>query len=378
MKSDASNAIIKNFSREFKKPLFHDLDRRFLTIFFCSIVFEIVVVFLLARRPVPEYSDREIAKIQERFAQFVLGETLVGRGDVMTSDLSTSTQSSETDQAGEGDEEVGDGIEESGTGTDEGSGSGEGDGDRDDGGRGPLTENTAENRMSSRIAAAETRRRTREAISGQVSNKGILGLLTGTGSAASGDAVSGILPGGSDSAIDDLDQILSSVDGLRSNGGSGSGGGGGGTGSSVRGGRSGRKADIDDLVSDAETVRMASMSRKGALTVEAPSEVAGTARKSVARSPNAIHEVLLGHISAIRYCYERELKRNPELKGKVTVRITVAPEGSVRKAEIVSSTVSSTRVERCILSRIRLWKDFQPIAPDEGDVTFRQVYAFGY
>ena len=86
----------------------------------------------------------------------------------------------------------------------------------------------------------------------------------------------------------------------------------------------------------------------------------------------------MGHVKAIKYCYERELKRFPTLKGKVAVRVTVNPEGAVKHVEIVSSTLNNDRVERCIVSRIRLWKDFKAIDPKEGDVTFRQVYAFGY
>ena len=112
--------------------------------------------------------------------------------------------------------------------------------------------------------------------------------------------------------------------------------------------------------------------------IETPADVVGRGRRSIYRSPEAIQEVLLAHVPAIRYCYERELKRDPDLKGKVSVRITVGPDGTVKNATIVSSTLNNERVERCILARIRLWKDFKPIDPSEGDVMFRQVYAFGY
>ena len=224
----------------------------------------------------------------------------------------------------------------------------------------------------------------RESISREVSNRGLLGLLTGTGSAAQGEAVSGVVtgPGGREGVGEDLDRVLANVDGLKTQGVSGLGGEGGGSGSGtgggVRGERSGEKATIDDLVSELGTTRSHTVSRKGELSIEAPAEVEGSGRKSVYRSPDAIQEILLRHVPAIRYCYERELKRFPDLKGKVTVRITVAPDGSVKEAVIVDSTLNNDRVERCILARIRLWKDFQPIDAEEGDVSFRQVYAFGY
>lgn len=157
--------------------------------------------------------------------------------------------------------------------------------------------------------------------------------------------------------------------------------GGNGTGNgvgSVKGGRSSKQAGIDDLVSDLGSASSGSISRKGEVMVEAPSELVGRGSRSAYRSPEAIQEVLLEHNSAIRYCYERELKRNPNLKGKLSVRITVGADGHVTKAEIVNSTLNNARVERCILARIRLWKDFHPIDSGEGEITFRQIYAFGY
>jgi len=360
---------------EFRKPFYQDWNRDFFLILLITLALETMLIFWIAKRPVPDYSEREIAHIQERFASFVLRETPRQSAQDLASSGGVSGMD-DGDVTDEGAEEVSEGDEESverGDGEAPGDGAGEGPGGTPEGG--------AARRVIDRAMAAEARRRTREAISGQVSNKGLLGLLTGTGSAATGDAVAGFTGlGDAGGDVGDLDNILSSVNGLKSGGSSaGIGGPGGGPGGgSIRGGRSGRQATIDDLVSDVETAHSSEMSRQGAMVVEAPSEVDGTARRSVARSANAIHEVLLGHVSAIRYCYERELKRNPELKGKITVRITVASDGTVSNAEIVSSTMNNSRVERCILARIRLWKDFKPIDSGEGEVTFRQTYTFGY
>ena len=339
-----------------------------------------VVVYILSQRPVPEYSEREIAQIQERFANFVLGEDLDRRRTgTIASTTGTAMSGDEegiSEELGEGGEGEGEG---GGTGGEEGGrGTGEGMGEGDAGGF----------RRPTRVEAAEARRRTREAISREVSNRGILGLLTGTGRAAEGEAVSSLFTstGTGTGADDDLDKVLSSVNGLKAQGalepggGGGGGEGGEGGGGGVRGTRSGRQATIDDLVTESEDgVRSSqSLSRRGELVIEAPTEVAGRGRKSIYRSPEAIQEVLLSHNAAIRYCYERELKRNPTLKGKISVRITISPDGQVKDATVVSSTLNSERVERCIIARIRLWKDFKPIDPSEGDVTFRQVYTFGY
>jgi TonB family protein len=372
--TDAST-LNPNIVKEFQKSFFQDWDKQFVTILFLSIFAEAVFVFIMARRPVDIYSEQEISRIQERYVNFILKEELIKEESESkigpVSGIGEGTVDKGT-TAGDAELEKGKGEKERGSGTGDNAG-----------GRGER--GTAGGREAARVAATEARRISREQISQEVSRKGLLGLITGTGSSTQGESVSDFfIDAGSrgGDVSNDLDQVLSSVDGLKIQGqgssGLGEGGGGGQGGQTARGTRSNKNASIDDLISDLGSAGSGQLSRSGELIVEAPSDVGGMGRKSIYRSPDAIHEVLLSHVPAVRYCYERELKRNPELKGKIVVKITVAADGSVSEAEIVSSTLNSERVERCILARIRLWKDFQAIDPKEGDVTFRQVYTFGY
>lgn len=362
-KENVKKSFEQRIVQEFQKPFFQKWDIDFIRILILTLVLEGVMIILLASQPVPVHSEKDITRIQERFANFILEESVRQDRDIIAADGSGAVVETEV-------EDLGDGGEGQGTGGGVGDGTGDGEG----GGEGSALATRAEARM----AASEARRRSREAISQEVSSKGILGLLTGTGSAAEGDAVAGFFSNGTGAGSgEDLDEVLASVDGLKTQGTAGGSGGTGGSGGR-RGGRSGRKADIDDLVSDLAGTQSEALSRHGELRIEAPSDVEGRGRKSIYRSPEAIQEVLIAHNAAVRYCYERELKRTPTLKGKISVRITVDPNGYVKGAEIVTSTLNNTRVERCILARIRLWKDFQPIRAEEGDVTFRQTYTFGY
>jgi TonB family protein len=124
-------------------------------------------------------------------------------------------------------------------------------------------------------------------------------------------------------------------------------------------------------------MRLGSASRKGALKIDRTSDVSGAAQRNTARSPESLREVTLRHVPAIKYCYERSLRQNPSLAGKVVVRITVSPDGTVYDVSVISSTLNDEKAEQCILARIRQWKDFEPIAPSEGSVAFKQTYAFG-
>jgi len=61
--------------------------------------------------------------------------------------------------------------------------------------------------------------------------------------------------------------------------------------------------------------------------------------------------VVKRNLAAIRYCYQREVNLNPSLAGKVTVRFTIAADGSVSSATTKSSTLNSPAVETCINGR---------------------------
>jgi TonB family protein len=221
----------------------------------------------------------------------------------------------------------------------------------------------------------------REALSREVSGKGILGMMTGVNVEPVAGGGSGIGEG----LEGEVGELLSSLNGPGVRGeGPGPGGGAGGSGSGpdaggqeVRGGRTGGMADINDVVTELGSMRLGSASRKGSLKIDRTSEVSGSAQRNTSRSPESLREVTLRHVPAVKYCYERSLRQNPSLQGKVVVRITVAPDGCVSDVSVVSSTLNDEKAEQCILSRIRQWKDFEPIASSEGSVTFKQTYAFG-
>ncbi len=54
-----------------------------------------------------------------------------------------------------------------------------------------------------------------------------------------------------------------------------------------------------------------------------------------------------------RQCFERRAIVRPDLRGDVTVEVTVEPNGAVRQSQIVSSTLGDADVERCVLTEVR-------------------------
>ena len=66
-----------------------------------------------------------------------------------------------------------------------------------------------------------------------------------------------------------------------------------------------------------------------------------------------VDAVIKRNMAQIRYCYQRELTKNPSLAGKITVKFVVAKDGSVSSAEIKLTTMQSSAVESCVVSRIQ-------------------------
>ena len=63
---------------------------------------------------------------------------------------------------------------------------------------------------------------------------------------------------------------------------------------------------------------------------------------------------------SIQYCYEKELARNPELKGKVIANWRIGLNGRVMKSWIGSSSLKSGAVESCIIRSVKRWTFNKP------------------
>lgn len=64
--------------------------------------------------------------------------------------------------------------------------------------------------------------------------------------------------------------------------------------------------------------------------------------------------------SGIQYCYEKELARNPELQGKVTLTWRVGLDGKVLKVLVESSTLNNKAVEGCMTRQVQRWSFPKP------------------
>jgi outer membrane biosynthesis protein TonB len=78
-------------------------------------------------------------------------------------------------------------------------------------------------------------------------------------------------------------------------------------------------------------------------------------------------------MAAIKGCYERSLKRNPSLSGKIVVRWTITAAGTVQGVEIDSDTIGDPDIVSCIKGLIGRWRF---AAPSGGSVEVSFPFLF--
>lgn len=90
--------------------------------------------------------------------------------------------------------------------------------------------------------------------------------------------------------------------------------------------------------------------------------------------PDQVQAVVERNQGQMVYCYEKAMQSKPNLKGRVAVRFVVSPSGSVSVANIAQSSVNSSQIESCILSKMRAWRFPRP----KGNVAVNVVYPFAF
>ena len=90
-------------------------------------------------------------------------------------------------------------------------------------------------------------------------------------------------------------------------------------------------------------------------------------------SKQEINRVIRRNLARFKYCYEKQLKRNPELSGKVKVQFTILGSGRVGEVQALEDTMGEPAVAQCIVSRVKRWRFPKP---DGGSVTVAFPFVF--
>jgi len=228
--------------------------------------------------------------------------------------------------------------------------------------KGPKRELTEEEK-----AALEAQRRAR--LEAQVSKSGLLAVLGSAGGETSGQAGADLLRAGS---VDtDIDGVLKTVQGVRT---AGAGDIGGGLRAPAGSEGGGKVADIGAIrVSQADanlsTAGPEERTVKGKADMGKGDEVGGTGILDAGE----VNRVVKSRLAAIKMCYEKALRQNPTLEGKISVRFTIGTSGRVTKASVESNTIGNPEVADCVISKV---KSFAFSKPEGGEVEYIFPFVF--
>jgi len=93
------------------------------------------------------------------------------------------------------------------------------------------------------------------------------------------------------------------------------------------------------------------------------------------RAAHDIRKVVASYLGGLRYLYNKELRRDPSLKGKATVRFEISPSGQITETILVFSSLGSPSLEDAILDNIRKWR-FPRIPEERGHVKVTYPFVF--
>lgn len=111
---------------------------------------------------------------------------------------------------------------------------------------------------------------------------------------------------------------------------------------------------------------------RGMVDPPKPSDIQ-LAPNSAKRPPESVLRVIRQHIGGFRYSYEKRLRENASLQGKLVLRFTISAEGDVVSISQVSSTLKDAALEQEVLDKAHRMK-FD--ATEKGSTTVRYSMTF--
>lgn len=329
--------ISSDLMRRLNGSFFGGTDHRFLVVLLVSLIAHVGFALYFRSIKISEQETVQIERIPERFAKLIIEKPLPKE---TTSSVQSSGQAGTEGAADQASEDADSkAVKETAT---------------------PQTKKQAQKSVAQRVARVEEKVRT----------VGVLNMLTGVGSTAKGPAVVDVVGKRRKESFQDLEQALKGMHGA------------------VRAKdievtkanlvkskevKMARREEIDDLIAGIGAAKSTQLSKRGAFVVQRPESIEGAASANSKRDNSAINKVVAANKVSIRMCYEKYLREDPNLAGKITVRFTVLASGAVSQIRILENTTGSKSLEREIIMRVKMWR-FEPVP--EGDATVTYPFVF--
>jgi len=335
--ASASGPAITAFPKELRSGFFGKFDRRFtILLLACMVVMFTTVGILSLNKPSEVISEKEIIKIQERYARLVLNQPEAKIEPKMEEKQQTVVEKPSAEKkVEEKKEEV----------------------------KVDREKETFAEKEVRREMGSEQRRQIREQNEQKIQNAGIFAALTSTGSGGSGGSTSDLL-GQAGLGVSSLGDLSISKGTFAANNVDPS---------ELVAKKGERTTDVGISKQGMErtTVTRVASNVSVNVTTQAP-EVTGESASLKERSQSAIASVVSRESRRLKRLYEEWLKRDPSLNGRLTVKFVILPSGAVSNISVVKSTTGNTDFDGMVVRYIKRWQ-FPAV---EGSGPVEVVYPF--
>lgn len=120
----------------------------------------------------------------------------------------------------------------------------------------------------------------------------------------------------------------------------------------------GGKNGIDEILKN-EAVKnkpAVILAKKGTVNVEQLGKVSGSKEALGARTEESLRKALTENMGRLQYIYNKFLKTNPEIGGKIEVEVAINADGAVANAVVLASEIAVDDFQREIIAAIRRWR----------------------
>jgi outer membrane biosynthesis protein TonB len=150
-----------------------------------------------------------------------------------------------------------------------------------------------------------------------------------------------------------------------------------------------RGGEIGDFVAGGGGITSTGTMAKneGMQTGDGPAEVGATDKKERKVTAKSSTDDVVGDVDkksvtatirrrmpGLEACYEKALRSNQSLKGKMTYTITINPSGRVTEVDIEDDTVGDASVRSCTIAKIKSWRFLSEGAEESSEVTFSVAF----
>jgi TonB family protein len=331
-----SNQKQVQFPVEFKKRFFSRLEPAFAIILLCcgALIFSIIGLLSL-KKPSTVVSEKEITRIQERYARLVLNQPKPKVTQRVEKAKTVERKVEEVKQEEKKEEEKVDRQKE-----------------------------TYADKQKRRESGSELRKQQREKVAEQIKSVGLFAAITSSGSGSGSMTSVSDLLSSAGAQVEDLGSINISKGAFAAKK----------SGSAEELKR--RESRTTGVEIEKEKIGSAAVSQVAAaasvnITSQAP-EVTGESSSHADRSQAAIQRVVKRETQRLKRVYEGWLKRDPALQGRLSIKFVILPSGSVTNVSIVVTTTNNPEFDETIVRYISRWQ-FPPV---EGSSPVEVVYPF--